>query len=258
MGVVTGVVDGTDGADEVLAEQVEYYRARAPEYDDWWERRHEYDDGPEFARGWRADIDELRRWLDGAGPLGDVVELAAGTGNWTAELGDRATRVTAVDASPEVLRLNDEKVAARRRWRGEVEYVVADLFEWEPHRRFDTVFFGFWLSHVPAERAVTFWELVDRALAPGGVVLLCDNADPVRAAARGPARRPPALPQRQEGSAAPDRVTRALRDGSTFEIVKRYWTPQQLERELAALGWHATVGETSFAFIHATVTRASP
>jgi hypothetical protein len=50
--------------------------------------------------------------------------------------GKRAARtVTAVDAAPEMIEL------ARRRLRGqEVEFVVADVFEWLPPRRFDTVF----------------------------------------------------------------------------------------------------------------------
>ena len=32
---------------------------------------------------------------------------------------------------------------------------------------------------------------------------------------------------------------RQLRDGSRFQVVKRYWEPRALEAELAALGWDA-------------------
>jgi hypothetical protein len=28
---------------------------------------------------------------------------------------------------------------------------------WRPDRRYDVVFFGFWLSHVPLERFAAFW-----------------------------------------------------------------------------------------------------
>src|SRR6266511_3494592 len=28
-------------------------------------------------------------------------------------------------------------------------FIRADIFEWVPDRRYDVVFFGFWLSHVP-------------------------------------------------------------------------------------------------------------
>jgi len=41
-----------------------------------------------------------------------------------------------------------------------VRFIQADLFAWRPDRRYDVVFMGFWLSHVPAERFASFWSLV--------------------------------------------------------------------------------------------------
>ena len=35
--------------DALLAEQRAYYRARAPEYDEWWQRHDRYDRGPDLA-----------------------------------------------------------------------------------------------------------------------------------------------------------------------------------------------------------------
>lgn len=40
--------------DRLLAEQVEYYRARAAEYEDWSFRRGRYDHGPEANTTWFA------------------------------------------------------------------------------------------------------------------------------------------------------------------------------------------------------------
>ena len=38
-------------SDELLAEQRSFYRARAPEYDEWWQRQGPYDQGaPAFYR----------------------------------------------------------------------------------------------------------------------------------------------------------------------------------------------------------------
>ena len=45
-----------------------------------------------------------------------------------------------VDASPEVLEINRDRVGR------DVDYVIADVFGWLPERRFDIVFFSFWLS----------------------------------------------------------------------------------------------------------------
>src|SRR5919198_2373626 len=120
--------------DRVLAEQRRYYRERAPEYDDWWFRRGGYALDTETAARWFADVRELEAALDAFRPRGDVLELAAGTGIWTRQLLRHADRVTAVDAVAEVLELN------RARTSGAAEYVLADVFEWEPLREFDVCF----------------------------------------------------------------------------------------------------------------------
>jgi hypothetical protein len=55
---------------------------------------------------------------------------------------------------------------------------------------------------------------------------------------------------------AGERLQRRLQDGRAFQIVKRYWQPAELEAELAAVGWRAVVGNTPWAFIHGSATRA--
>jgi SAM-dependent methyltransferase len=235
--------------DELLSEQISYYRARAPIYDDWWERRLEFDLGEDFKAQWWADVEELRASLVAFRPSGSVLELAAGTGIWTSEIGRYAGEVTAVDAAPEALAINRTKNGGRR-----FTYVEADLFSWRPPRRFDCVCFGFWISHVPAARWERFWSLVDEALKPGGRVWFCDSAESGYAEAMGPAA------VRGRGD-SPDEAgelrERTLRDGRAFRMVKRYWSPQQLEADLNPLGWHANVRNTRWAFIHGTATRAS-
>jgi len=236
------------GTEELLAEQVAYYRARASEYDDWWERRRGYDLGEQVTSAWQADAALLRDALDSFAPRGQVLELAAGTGIWTGELLRYADRVLAVDAAPEVLAINQAKHPGRP-----VDYVVADLFSWAPPRRFDVVCFTFWLSHVPTARWARFGALVDQALAPGGRVWFCDNAHPEHAAGHGP----PAVRDRGDRpELADERRERRLQDGRAFQIVKRYWHPLELERELAAIGWHADVRTTPWAFIFGSATRA--
>jgi SAM-dependent methyltransferase len=211
--------------ERLLSEQRRYDSARAPEYDDWWFRRAHYTLDATSAERWFADVAELEAELERFAPRGDVLELAAGTGNWTPHLLRYADRVTAVDAVPEVLELNRAKLG------GAVDYVLADVFAWEPPRAFDVCFFGFWLSHVPSGRFETFWQLVERALKPDGRVFLVDNAhlgDP-----------------RHTVSASGEVVRRSLSDGREFEIVKRFSAPTELERELAALGWQLSAGATA-------------
>lgn len=210
---------------ELLAEQVRYYRERAGEYDDWWYRRGRYDRGPEQNAAWEADVSALEARIDSLGLTGDVLELACGTGLWTQRLVRTAGSLTAVDAAPEVLALNRERIGDAG-----VEYRQADLFAWEPPRAaFDVCFFSFWLSHVPPERFAAFWSRVAGALRPGGCAVLIDSGPDPTAVAR---------------DASADRTLRRLADGREFRIIKRYHEPAALEAELAGLGWSARAEET--------------
>jgi SAM-dependent methyltransferase len=125
-------VRSTDGEElgRLLEEQVAYYRALGADY---------LDQGLDLPGG-----DEVAEALDAFRPAGSVLELACGPGVWTGHLLRHATDVTAVDASPEML-----AIAAARFGNERVRFVQADLFTWKPDRRYDVVFFGFWISHVP-------------------------------------------------------------------------------------------------------------
>src|SRR6266540_763550 len=98
----------------ILQDQIDYYRARAGEYDEWWFRTGRYDRGPEFNERWRAEVvtveDALDTWLTAQRPH-TLLELACGTGLFTRRLAPRVPHITAVDASPEVLAINRSRVA---------------------------------------------------------------------------------------------------------------------------------------------------
>jgi SAM-dependent methyltransferase len=231
-------------ASGILQDQIDYYRARAAEYDEWWFRGGRYDRGSALNSRWRAEVSTveaaLDAWLTTLRPR-TLLELACGTGLFTRRLAPRVARVTAVDASPEVLALNRERVAAAN-----VEYIRADLFGWRPETRFDAVFFSFWLSHVPDSHFADFWGGVAAALGPGGVAYLIDSAfDPSSTA----------KDHVLSGSDATV-VTRRLNDGREFHIVKRFWEPRALVSRLAALGWSATIVQTPSYFIHGFAQRA--
>ena len=69
-----------DDMDDVLAEQIAYYRARAGEYDDWWYRRGRYALPAALERDWFGDVAEAEAALGEFAPAGRVLELACGTG----------------------------------------------------------------------------------------------------------------------------------------------------------------------------------
>ena len=217
--------------DGLLAEQRSYYRARAPEYDEWWQRRGRYDRGSDLAEEWDRQVAQAASALEAFGATGDVLELAGGTGWWTARLARAAGHLTVVDASPETLDLNRYRVG-----RADVEYVVADLFTWQPQRTHDVVFFSFWLSHVPRSRFSAFWSLVRSCLAPGGRVFLIDNRkDPHPT---GEINDPYAVPYGQ------DVELRRLHDGSKYQVVEVFYEPKALQSLLAHQGWTARIAAT--------------
>jgi SAM-dependent methyltransferase len=227
--------------DTLLAEQLDYYRARAGEYDRWWLRRGRFDRGPEANARWFAEAAELERVLERFDPGGEVLELACGTGLWTRRLVTYATHVTAVDAAPEVLAINRARVGDPR-----VRYVEADLFDYTPQpAAYDACVFSFWLSHVPDDRFAAFWDTVAGALKPGGRVLFIDSAR---------ADRSTAVDHRLPGEDE-QTMTRRLDDGREFQIVKRFYDPARLESDLADLGWECDAGATAEFFIYGTATR---
>jgi ubiquinone/menaquinone biosynthesis C-methylase UbiE len=177
-----------------------------------------------------------------------VLELAAGTGNLTCRVAPHVDRLTALDASPETLAINAKKVGAAH---DRVEFVVADLFEWEPPRTYDAVLFGFWISHIPADRWAAFWSLVCRCLRPGGSVWFCDNANPEVGWRAGVLPRPEARYVSGDGTIEPRTriTTRELPDGRAYRVVKRFFEPDELAREIAEFGIEANVRTTQWAFL---------
>jgi SAM-dependent methyltransferase len=217
--------------DPLLAEQIAYYRARAPQY-----TQTTIDGLPDDALA--VAQRELPAALDRFRPGGEVLELACGPGTWTGQLLRHASALTALDASPEMLALAAQAVRDDERAR----FALADIFDWTPPQRFDVVFFGFWLSHVPPERFEEFWTLVADCLAPDGRVLFVDDgyrtADEL---AWG------------ESSAT---IRRRLSDGREFRIVKVPHEPAALERRLAELGWSIAVTEVAGTFYWGEGARA--
>ncbi len=116
--------------------------------------------------------------------------------------------------------------------------VETNLFDWQPEERYDTVFFAFWLSHVPPGRFESFWGTLRSALATGGRVLFVDT---------GPEE---ARFERFVPEAGIPMVERQLKDGSAHKVVKMLYDPIDLAERLAAIGWTAEirgVGGTLFA-----------
>jgi demethylmenaquinone methyltransferase/2-methoxy-6-polyprenyl-1,4-benzoquinol methylase len=215
---------------ELIDEQIAYYRARAAEYD-----ATSTPEGDAF----EADTDRIRAALRAFAPRGRVLELAAGTGQWTGILAEYAAELVVTDASPEMLELNRARVGERPN----VRHAVADAFHPAVPGPFDAIFTGFFLSHVPRSRLAAFWEVLDGLLGPEGRIFVVDEG-----------------PHEEWREDWVDReagiVRRPLADGSVHRAVKVLWRPEDLSRRLDELGWVASVTSEG-PFYWGTATRRS-
>jgi demethylmenaquinone methyltransferase/2-methoxy-6-polyprenyl-1,4-benzoquinol methylase len=215
-----------DDVRRLVESQKRYYDLRAPDYADETRPADRKAHGNMPSAMAAAVVERLE-------PRGDVLELACGPGGFTNLLAIHSSSLTAVDASRQMLERNRREVGDPA-----ITYIQADLFSWEPPRRFDMVFFGFWLSHVPPERFDGFWKMVRRCVVTEGRVAFVDEDD----RASGVVDDPLVV----DGIPA---ARRTLADGRSFDIVKVFWDPSHLRDRLVNVGWDATVDRVGETFL---------
>jgi demethylmenaquinone methyltransferase/2-methoxy-6-polyprenyl-1,4-benzoquinol methylase len=143
--------------------------------------------------------------------------------------------VTALDGSAEMLAIARDRIRDER-----VRFVHADVLAWRPDRRYDAVFFGFWISHVPLERFESFWSLVRDCLKPGGHVFFADDSH----------RTVEELAYGDES----ELVRRRLTDGTPYRVVKVPHSATELQQRIAGLGWDVSVTQTDGPFYWGSAT----
>jgi 2-polyprenyl-3-methyl-5-hydroxy-6-metoxy-1,4-benzoquinol methylase len=165
-----------------------------------------------------------------------VLELACGTGIWTQELAKLGKQVTAIDASQEMIEINQRKINAYN-----VEYRQLDLFAWQPDKQYELVFFSFWLSHIPPAKVDEFLSKVYNSVLPGGKVMIIDSYFEMTSSAKDhPLQGRNEIYQK-----------RKLNDEREFQIFKIYYQPDVLLHKLTQAGFQAEVRLTDTYFIYA-------
>jgi ubiquinone/menaquinone biosynthesis C-methylase UbiE len=175
-----------------------YYDRRAPEYDDWW-----LGTGLHAGRvrpGWSEEVETLTRTLAALPPL-RTLDVACGTGFLTRHL---PGEVVGLDQSESMLEI-------ARRQAPSAELVCGDALALPfPDGSFGRVFTGHFYGHLEEDERLAF---VGEARRVAGEVVVVDSAlreevDPI---------------ERQE---------RVLKDGSRWQVYKRYFTAAGLAEEL--------------------------
>ena len=193
-----------------LEEQKAYYRARASEYDEWFLRTGRYNRGIEHTNIWFHEVQRVIDQLDKHAPFGDVLEFAGGTGLWSQRLSQKADSVTVVDASPEMIEINRERVN-----NDSVCYIHQDIFEFES-------------------------EIVRSHLKPGGRFFFIDSLKEGRSTAVNHC-----LPDEDDS----ETLIRKLNDGREYRIIKIFYKPQELQKKLEGLRFKANVTQTDSFFL---------
>jgi ubiquinone/menaquinone biosynthesis C-methylase UbiE len=174
-----------------------YYDARAREYDDWIEGVGVY--AGRVRPGWQEELAALRETLE-ALPPAHTLDVAAGSGYFTRFL---PGRVVALDQSESMIDVARNRGAAD-------EYVVGDALALPfADASFERVFTGHFYGHLDADRRRFLAEA--RRVARELVVL--DSAW-------------------REEVAREEWQERLLKDGSRWQVYKRYFDPEQLAAEL--------------------------
>jgi len=223
----------------LLEVQKSYYEARAAEYDEWGERRGRYDLGAEGNALWQEEVRKAVAIFDIAPLRGHILEPAVGSGNWTRYLARRAEKVTVLENSRSMIEANRRRVQEAG-LQGRVEYEQTDLLCWHPgNRRYDAIFLGFWISHLPSPVLDPFLLLMASALKPGGCLATLEGQrnGRLRTEAQGTYR-------------LDDEIElRTLNDGRTFRVVKRYDDPEDLAERLERAGLEAQVSASGEQFL---------
>ncbi len=201
---------------------LDYYGQRAREYERIYDK-------PER----QADLARLRLRLRELLRGQRVLELACGTGYWTAALADAAETILATDAGTEVLDL----ASAKQLPPAKVSFAQADAYH--PGGlpgRFTAGFAAFWWSHVPLARLPEFLENFHAALRPDSLVVLADNRFV-------PGGSTPIHRSDPDGNTY---QLRYLQDGSTHEVLKNFPTAGELQARLAPYAKQINVKEFDY------------
>lgn len=213
-------------------ELIAYYAGRAHEYEQVYAK-------PER----QADLSGVRAWVRDALAGHHILEVACGTGYWTAEVAPAALAVVATDATSEVLPLARQKHYPA----GRVSFVQADAYALDHiPGTFTAGFAAFWWSHVPLERQAAFLVGLHRRIGVGSTVVFLDNRFVAGSS----------TPLSRRDATGNTYQRRRLTDGAEYEVLKNFPSRAELEAVLSPRAQGLRV--TEFAYYWGVCYRVAP
>lgn len=185
-----------------------YYAKRAGTYEEVYDR-------PER----QADLAVLKEKVRDALSGHQVLELACGTGYWTAQLAQSAASVLATDINQEMI----EAAQAKNLPSEKVRFALADAFDLQVDGPFSACYGGFWWSHVKRQEQGAFLEQLRAKLGKDTYLVLIDNVY-VEGSSTSIARTD------LDGNTY---QIRTLDDGTRHEVLKNFPTDSALRKKMA-------------------------
>lgn len=191
----------------ISTSMTDYYQERAPEYEEFYHR-------PER----QAEQAELKGWLEEETRGRTVLEIACGTGYWTAVAAPGARYIQATDYNSAPMEI------ARAKKLGEhVRFSRGDAYNLPGFdAAFDCGMAHFWWSHVLLADRERFLANFVAKLQGGAKVLMIDNNNVEGST----------IPISREDAHGNTYQTRRLSDGSEYEVVKNFPDTEELRAAL--------------------------
>lgn len=140
----------------------EYYSKRAQQYEQIYHR-----DDPVRQSEQNKIAEEIKETFCNR----KVLEVACGTGFWTAFLSETAKTIVGIDNSNEVL-----EIARYKNYKCPTDFQKCDAYNLPfPAYSFDGGMANFWFSHIPKERIRLFLNGFHRVLSNKAIVFMADN-----------------------------------------------------------------------------------
>lgn len=188
----------------------DYYAKRAASYEQVYDK-------PER----RADLAVLKEKVREVLRNQRVLEIACGTGYWTAQFADVAESVLATDINQEVIDI----ALAKNLPADKVTFALADAFNLEPEGSYSACFAGFWWSHVLRQEQEGFLLKLREKLGKDTLLVLLDNVY-VEGSSTSIARTD------LEGNTY---QLRTLPNGERYEVLKNFPTDSALRKKMGSV-----------------------
>ena len=187
-----------------IAEMENYYAKRALEYENIYLK-------PERQEFIEKSRELLKKYFQSR----NIFEIACGTGFWTKTISEVSQSICATDLNNEVL-----EIAKSKKYQCKVDFLQDDSYKLSSVKgEYDSVYAGFWFSHIPKSRINEFLEVIHSKLPENGLIVFMDNLY-------------------VEGNSTPiSRIDnegntyqmRGLKDNSQFEVLKNFYNEHDLK-----------------------------